>query len=620
MEFKKIKRLLSIIMVIVITINLVGCGLADRAGEAIADKIVDDYQAKITDALEKQKEYDPDGEILHEEILHEEILHEEILHEEILYEEILVEEQLKEKVLNEIILDEQIIKENILKDDINVNVGVYNSIDEWDGDTFFCDSYYDSELDYNLIKQNFAKGCSLIITEVVIDLGSAVLDIVTAQWGMLAIDAAQITIMAGGTTLSAFIEYQIAKAKSEAAGNSYEVVMYDALNAASDTFYYTSVKLDNIMTVISLVQLAFGIKQLAKELKEIKLLKELQKTAEFVSDNNDIFVKVVDNYYDVITDSGKTTTKCLPATLKNATNVDLYDVTTNKYVCTLVKKGDKFVVETKKIPRVIRKSNKILYEIDETGNIYKIFTDTAENQTKKLVGKVDQGGFITDGLGRIIDRVDFDTGKSLKCYNGINNIASNISVDVFGNIIDINTGQKLTTKTVNGVTYFLDSNEKIVLEVYEGKDNVKWLKNANSQRTVGQLTEDGFFDSTWKMALDASRNDATTTIRKKLAEFVADHSDSEIRRLFPDLTLEQIDYIRTYKKIPESIQIHHCKNVANYPDLAHDFTNLEVMSSESHLAAHGGSYLNSTTAKSSNYVNLQELFDLTNEEFLNLVG
>ena len=610
------KRVISILMILVISFNMLGCDWSDKKGEELGDKFVDDYQTMVTNALEQQKEYDPNGTILYEDKLYEDILKEDIL-----TEEVLLEEQLREKVLNELIKDELIIKEKVLIE--SVNVEVVKNIEEWDGDTFFCDSYYETNLDYSLIKENFAKGSSLIITEVVIDLGSAILDIVTAQWGMLALDLGQIVIMAGGTTLKSFIDYHIAKAKSEAAGNSYEVVMYDALDAASKSFYYTAVVLDKVMTVISLVQLVAGIKKLAKELKQIKLLKELKKTAEFVSENEKILVKIVDDTFEVVTDSGETTTKCLPALLKNATDVDLYDIVTKKYICTLVKKGDEFVVEVKKLPNVIRNSKRILYEIDDSGNIYKIVTDSAEKETKKLVGTVDQGGFITDGLGRIIERVDFDTGKTLKCYNGINNIASNISVDVFGNIVDINTGEKLSTKSIDGITYFLDSNNNKILQVYDGKDNVKYLKtisNTDNGRTVGQLTEEGLFDSGWKIALDASRSDATKTIRKKLVEFVKNHKDTEIRKLFPDLTLEQIDYIRTYEKIPQTIQIHHCKNVANYPDLAHDFTNLEVMSQESHLAAHGGSYLNSTTAKSSNYVDLKELFDLVNEEFLELVG
>lgn len=83
-----------------------------------------------------------------------------------------------------------------------------------------------------------------------------------------------------------------------------------------------------------------------------------------------------------------------------------------------------------------------------------------------------------------------------------------------------------------------------------------------------------------------------------------------IRQNFPELTLEMIDYIKTYDRIPTSIQIHHVKNVANFPDLADDFTNLVVLTKENHLLAHGGNFHNASFAKPSSYVNLKLLFNL----------
>lgn len=593
------KRIISIVIILIMIFNLVGCELADKGGEAIADKIVDDYTAKITDALQQNKPYDPNGEILSEDVLSEDVKREDILNEELL-----LEEQLSEKILNELILDEKIMQEDVLIEAVNVEV--YKNAEDWDGDEFTCESYCSTNLDYDLIKQNIAKGCSLVITEVIIDVGSVVLDIVTAQWWMIPIDLGQIVIMAGGTTLKAFVEYQVEKAKSEASGKSYEEVMFDAMDAASNSFYYTAVVLDKVMTAISLVQMVIGIKNLITKLK---------KNVKIISPNDDFVVKKVNNYFEIVTDSGKKTTKCLPVSLKDATSVDLYDIATKKYVCTLVEEGDAFVVKIKTVPKVVvNKSNKVVFEIDESGNIYKITKNSAGEQTRVLKGTVDEGGFITDGFGRLVERVDLETGKTLKCYNSINSIAAqNISVDVFGNIIDINTGEKLTSKAIDGITYYYDSSNAKVLQIYDGNDNIKWLQNTENGRTVGMINEDGFFDSGWKNYLDASRSDATRTIRNKLVEYVNNHKDSEIRKLFPDLTLEDLEYIRANGKVPSTIQIHHCKNVANYPDLAHDYTNLEVMSKESHLAAHDGSYLNSTNAKSSNYIDLKELFDLSNE-------
>ena len=168
----------------------------------------------------------------------------------------------------------------------------------------------------------------------------------------------------------------------------------------------------------------------------------------------------------------------------------------------------------------------------------------------------------------------------------------------------------MTTKVVDGIATYFDSTGNAVLKQYAGVDGATYLKrmsDIDNGKTIGRLLDDGkHLDPNWKIDLDKIRYDATQAFRKGLVKYVQEHSLSEIRANFPELTLEQIEYIQEFGKVPTSLQIHHCKNVANYPDLAGDMKNLEVLSQENHLKAHGMNFQNSTSSRSPNYVDVTQ--------------
>lgn len=598
------KSVIALALVFAMTFNLAGCGMFDKAGEDIADSYVDHYVEHVEFEVSKNdpapdgSAYNPNGTTLYETVLFEEILTEDKLYEDILNEEIL-----EEHLLKEILYDEGLIYEDVIVEELHVEI--YEDVDELE-DRFVCESYYNQQFDYDFIKQRIAAGTSLILVEVVIDLGSCVLNIVTANWGGVALDAGQIVVTAGGSTLAGFISYQVAKAKSEAAGNSYEQVMYDALYEGANAYYYTAVTCDVVNTVISTYQLVDGITKLVKTVKN---LIKVAKTPEIINSAGNVAAKLrADGLYDVTID-GKKAIKC--AFAENST--DLYNATTKEYVCSIIKNGDSLTTEIKTIPKQVFSNGALKFEIDDAGMLYRLTLNNGGEYVKTTVGTIDAGGIVKNGFGQTMYRLDFESGKLIKCYNGINKIAPNITVDVFGNIVDLNTNKKLAIKTIDGVVTYLDAEGNAVATIYKGQDGVSWLKNVNNVdngTTIGRISADGLFESAWKADLDFIRSDATSTIRKELVKYVKNNSDSVVRKNFPDLTIEQIEYIREYGRVPESIQIHHCKNVANYPDLAHDYSNLEVMSVERHYKAHGGNYQNSTTAKSGNYIDLKELFGL----------
>ena len=581
---------MAVVLITCLAVLFCGCDF-DKWGQDIANKTVD---AKIQAALTEQDKlpYDPNGTILYETILIEDALREGVLKEDVL----------EENTLKELLLQEELQKEDVIIE--SVSVQLLDSIEDLE-DYFVCESNYSEQLDYSFIKQRIAIGASMVIAEVVVDLASCVLDIVTCNWGSLALDAGQIVVTVKSTTLATFVGYQVALAKSLAAGNSYEIAMYDALDSSSKAFYYTAVTCEVVNTVISIAQ---GIKAVTETVKSIKDIVKLSKSGKILDASGRVVAKTGSDGIIKVKKDAKWVS-CDYA----SNSTDLYDVATKEYVATISKSSDDSVeLITKQIPeKVYSKSGNLKYYCD--GNdVYKV-VKKATGYSGELKGTIDAGGFIKKG-GQIIDRIDFTTGKSIDAYSGIAKTAPNISCDAFGNFIDLNTGKELSTKIVNDTISYLDSKGATVFKQYAGKDGSVYLKrmsDIDNGKTIGRLLDDGKrLDSTWKADLNEVRYKATQKIRKGLVEYVQTHSLKEVRANFPNLTQAQIDYIGKYGKVPTSLQIHHCKNVANYPDYAGDLSNLQVLTLEEHLKAHGGNYQNSTNSPFANYIDLVKLFGL----------
>ncbi|SDY46742.1 hypothetical protein SAMN02910264_02306 [Ruminococcaceae bacterium YAD3003] len=585
-------KIVSLFLSVVIALNLIGCSVFDRAGEEIADDILADATASTVTSI-----YDPNGTTLYEDIRTEDVL----------YETTLLESKLQEQLLSELLLEPEILQEGVKLEAIRVEV---IDSEEQLYDDLACDSYYTSQLDYTIIRERFAKGSSLVIAEVAIDTGSLVVNVACAlffqaKWLDAAIDAGQIVFTLGSTTLSAFIAYHVAKAKSLAAGSSYEVAEYDALDMASNAFYYASVIVDAVNTVISLAQIVNGVVKAAKELAP--LIKSITKAIKS-ADNSISVVKTIKGTFKVTKDGQ--TIICQLA----ADSEDLYDPSTGKYICSLVKNSsDELEVITKTIPKqILNKNGDLLYRINEnTHEIFRVTKNASGNFKETLIGIVDEGGFVYNTANKVISRLDFTSGKLYSsAFTGLNK--AGLFADVFGEITDT-AGNKVALKKVDGVLSLVDDKGTALAKIYEGDDGLKWLQTIDEGRTIGRISDSGVFEFAWKSELDFIRSQATKTVRDALVKFVqsGEHTDAEIHKLFPDITFEQIEYIRTFGRVPPEIEVHHCFNVANYPDKAGDIRNLEFLSSENHKIAHGGNYQNPTASRSANYVDLAELFGIS---------
>lgn len=603
------KKIFSCILLICISLIMTSCTLFNKAGENIADAIVAEFDSSKNDP-------EPTGN----KGVSEDILYETVLLEDVLNEDIITEEVLKERINSEIVSNEFLVAENVIVESINVDI--YNDVDEMEDD-LCCESYYSIDMDYALIKQRIAKGASLVLAEIIVDTASCVIDICTANWGSLALDAGQIIVTAGGTTISAFIAAQVAKAKSLAAGNSYEMAMYDALNEGSKAFYYSAVTIDAVNTVISLGQLAVTA---AKGVKSIVNFIKSKKSVDIVDSTGKTIAKLSSNGTATIDING-TEKVCKisgAASNLNGDALDLYDTTTKTYRCTLTKNGDTFTQSFKSIPNEI-----LLKSGDNAGKAKYIFKGNdafkvayAKDGTavKTFVGTIDAGGFIKNDYGQIIKKIDFNTGKEINGFTKLlkSSKGNNVTVDVFGDLVEITDNstkatKPLVKKTINEVVTYLDSANNEILKLNKGSNGIEYLMrvsdNINEAKVAGALS-DGTFDFNWKAILDYRRSTATSTIRKKLVEYVKNNNINVVRQNFPELTLNMIDYIKEYERIPTSIQIHHIKNVANYPDLADDYTNLVVLTKETHLKAHGGNFHNASSATPSCYTDLKWLFNL----------
>lgn len=586
-------KVISLVLIFCLLFSLSGC-VFDKWGEDIADGIIDDTKKDIDSSKNDQLPYNPNGNVLYETISVEDALKENLL----------TEEKLEESTINQLLLQEELLAEDILIE--SVSVQILDSVSDLD-DCFECESYYSQQLDYSLIRQRIARGASMVIAEVVVDLSNCILEICTCNWGALALDAGQIIVTVGSTTLAAFVAYQTALAKSMAAGNSYEIALYDALDSASNAFYYAAVTCEVVNTVISIAQ---SVKAITDAAKSIKDLVKVIKAGEILDDAGRVIAKTDANGTLSVNKDGKWR-KCNYA----GESTDLYDIKTKEYVATVVKSGDDTVrLVAKNIPDSIYSSSGKLKYVCQGNDIWNVTETSMGDIVRTYKGTVDAGGFVKNGFGQIIDRIDFSTGKSIDAFSGIAKTAPNVSCDVFGNFIDLNTGKALSIKMIDGVMTYLDSKGNAVFKQYVGDDGFTYLKrisDVDNGKTIGRLSKDGTqLDPTWKVELNKTRYEATQTIRKCLVEYVQNHSIQEIRANFPDLSLEQIDYIKEFGKVPTSIQIHHWKNVANYPDHAGDLSNLEVLSRSNHLKAHGGNFQNSTNSPTLNYVNLKKLFGL----------
>ena len=604
---KVFKSFLSVLLGFCCLFSVCSCGLFDKWGENIANNVVGEFDTSKNDPAPTGK----NG-------VNEQILYETVLLEDVLKENIITEQILEERIQGEILSDEFLIAENIKIESINVDI--YSDVDEMEED-FCCESYHSIDFDYALIKQRIAKGCSLVLAEVIIDTVSCVIDIVTYNWGGLALDAGQIIVTAGGTSLSAFIAAQVAKSKSLAAGNSYEMAMYDALYEGSKAFYYSAVAIDTVNTAISLYQLTDlavkGVKAIVNFVKS-KIAVDIVDAA-----GNVIGKASSKGTYKLTIDGVEKTCKASGAT-NLAGSIDLYDSVTKTYVTTITKTGDVLTQTARTIPNEIllkagSNVGKAKYVFNGT-EAYKVTYAADGTAIKTFVGNIDAGGFIKNNYGQIIKRIDFDTGKEINGFSKLlkSSKANKITVDVFGELVEITddaskTMQPLTKKTVKGVVTYLDSANNSILKEYDGIDGVVYLMRASDDVNYAKVSgaiSDGAFDFNWRTTLDYIRSNATSTIRENLVTYVKNNNINVVRQNFPELTLEMIDYIKQYDRIPTAIQIHHCKNVANFPDLAGDYTNLVVLSKESHLAAHAGDFHNASFSKPSCYIDLKWLFGL----------
>lgn len=587
---KILNRITAVLLLFCLCFSLSGC-IFDKWGNDIADKVVDnktEFDSSKTDPLP----YNPNGDTHYETILIEKALKEGILNEDKVEEDILGELQLQEELQAEDVYIE------------NISIEIFDSVDDLE-DYFVCESYYTEQLDYAFIKQRIAQGVSMVLSEVVIDVASCVLDIVTCNWGSLIIDAGQVVITAGGTSLAAYIGYQVGMAKSLAAGNSYEMAVYDALDLSSKSFYYTAVACEIVNTIVAIAQAVDAIKNTVKEIKNI--IEVAKNTVEVLDEAGSVAAKVSPNG-DIQVKSGKKWVQADYA--KNST--DLYDVSAKEYLGSFIKSGDDSLkFEVKQIPNEIYSPQGNLKYVCEGNDIWKVTQTKAGDLVRTYKGTVDGGGFVKNGFGQIVDRIDLSTGKSLDGFSGLAKTAPNVSSDVFGNLIDLNTSAKLSVNSVDGVETYIDSAGNAVFKQYHGSDGniyLKRLSDVDNGKTIGRLNVDGTLDTNWRVDLDKIRYDATQTFRKGLVEYVDTHSLIQIRSNFSQLTTEQIEYIKEFKRVPESVQIHHCKNVANYPDFAGDQSNLVALTREAHLDAHGGNFQNSTSQRPSCWVDTTKLF------------
>ncbi|MBQ9082737.1 MAG: hypothetical protein IJY28_04465, partial [Clostridia bacterium] len=505
--------LLRLIAVVLCLSMLTGCTVIDRISQYIADQVIGlydplaAYDLSLNDPAPTQDPDRPNGVILYETVLMEDILRESVLHEE----------TLEAQILQEIVLSESPLFEDVVVESVLVTVaGDMDDIDD-----FLCEAYYAELLDMDLIRQRLSDGIALVLAEVVIDTGSAVLNIVTCNWGGLIVDAGQIALTAGGTTLMAFIEGQIARAKSLAAGSTYEVAMYDAIRAATDAYYYTAVALDVANTILSTAQLLEGLYDTGRI-----ILGKLQQ-AESIRDAAGNVIGALKNGDQIELRTGGRKRTC-----RLAADGTLYDLRGN-YVGVL---DDDLQFSVRSLPEAIHANNRLRFTIED-GRLYRITQTTDGAAIRTCKGTVDGGGIVRNLHGQIVEKIDLNTGQTLESYRALTESlqkagARNVTVNTFGELVYADSGKALRKKRIHGVTTYVDDAGNPLLTEYMGTGDTVYLKSAGTGRTVGALA-DGVFDGAWENTLNLQRSRATQAARDAIARFVQDKPNRTVRKYFP---------------------------------------------------------------------------------------
>lgn len=608
-----LKRIFVVVMIIVSAMSLSACFVDDWSKD-ISDNIVDNFTNEFRTDLNSPTPTGSRG-------VNEDILYETVLLEKIISENIITEEILRERVIQEITNDEFFLQEDIVIETLRVEI--YEDVSELEDD-FLCESYHSIEKDYSFIKQRISAGCSIVLLELIIDTASCIIDIFTLNWVGLAVDAGQMIITAGGTSLNAFVKSQIAMAKSLEAGNSYEMATYDALYEGANAFYYTAVAIDTVNTIVSTMQMVDLAVKAVKGV--VNLIKNAVNGVEIVSQVGQNIGKATAKSIKINIDgTEKVCKKAMGYSLDGKAIIDLYDSGQN-YVTSLIRQGEKLVQYSKNIPsQILLKNGKNVGKakyVFEGVNAFKLTYSNNGSAVKTWCGVVDKGGFVKNNYGQIIKRFDFATGKEFDGFAKLTQTPAKnkITTNVFGELVEIidsttQTVKPLTKKTINNVVTYLDSaNTKVLTEYSINNSSSTYLKrfsniSSDNGKVCGSLV-DGVFDIGWKTQLDFIRSNATKTIRDNLVDYVRSNNINLVRKNFPELTQAMIDYIKQYGRVPTSIQIHHIKNVANFPDLAGDFSNLVVVTKDSHLMLHGGDFHNMSVSKPNFYIDLKELFGL----------
>ena len=371
--------------------------------------------------------------------------------------------------------------------------------------------------------------------------------------------------------------------------------MYDAIRAATDAYYYTAVALDVANTILSTAQLLEGLYDTGRI-----ILGKLQQ-AESIRDAAGNVIGALKNGDQIELRTGGRKRTC-----RLAADGTLYDLRGN-YVGVL---DDDLQFSVRSLPEAIHANNRLRFTIED-GRLYRITQTTDGAAIRTCKGTVDGGGIVRNLHGQIVEKIDLNTGQTLESYRALTESlqkagARNVTVNTFGELVYADSGKALRKKRIHGVTTYVDDAGNPLLTEYMGTGDTVYLKSAGTGRTVGALA-DGVFDGAWENTLNLQRSRATQAARDAIARFVQDKPNRTVRKYFPQLGTGQVEFIRSTGRLPTDFEIHHVRNVANYPDLAADYANLELLSHDAHRAAHGGDYKNPTSTPTKTYVNLAQV-------------
>jgi hypothetical protein len=511
-----------------------------------------------------------------EEIEPEEWSFENKFYEDVLTENISFEQIVVQKINAEIYNLESIYNEEVTIDGISVNY--FSDIDEL---IAYNESYSIIEYDLNFeeLKEQFDNYLKLVLIEVAVSVAGIALSIVTGNLADTIVEAVNLSVILLASTIGAYIAAEKNAALSKSVGNSVDVIEHQRLQGLIEG-QKNALNWSLLITVpFALYNFSLLTKNLIASsyrfVKSNRLIDIFQDTNKIgvlkgkkIYSPDDVSLKnpigKLDDFGNITLNDGRTLGNLNLNNIDNINRINIEDLNN-------LDPSGTYYDSKQRVKTIVNKDSEGMYtrtefEYNKNGNI---------KSEKKY--RMTQSGWELDNSGKPLrrwnsqaNRIDADFTKAQT--NGLD-------VDFIGEI-----SNRRVVNATNGRIEFLDINNIPIAYVENGY--VKLISNESNKRiALGkvEIIGDSFYiNPTWANEIKVKRHSGTQKYRSGVVNNIINYDVPDVqltaeKKGIPFLTKDELAYTRKFKELPPGFAVHHKKGVKNYPELADDLSNMELV-------------------------------------------